>query len=97
MTLEIVIRNDTIQVKATVYEYGSTTLMDPDSHSIQLYDKFGVASGAPATTPTRVSIGLFTQTFVIPVAGLPGRWKIRWTTTTGGANASEDVYFDVKA
>lgn len=95
MTLKVVIRDDTIQVEATITDYDGETALDPDSHSVQLYDEVGTASGSAETSPTYVAAGNYTQTFDIPSDANPGRWKVRWTTTTGGKKASEDVYFDV--
>lgn len=96
VSLKIIIRGNTIRVDATITEYDGSTALDPDSHSIQLYTGVGDTSGAAETSPTYVAAGSYTQKFVIPADGVPGRWKVRWEETTGGEKGSNDIYFDVK-
>ena len=96
MTLTVHIRGDNLRCDLNITDYNDT-VYDPDSHSIQLYDPTGAASGAAETSPTDVAgVGNFSQEFTVPADAKPGNWRIRWTTTTAGADHAEDVWFEVK-
>lgn len=95
MTLTVHIRGDDLRCDMTISDYDDAAY-DPTSHSIQLYDPTGGASGAAETSPTRNDLGDFSQAFTMPADAKPGNWRIRWTTVTAGLNYSEDVIFEVK-
>ncbi len=95
MTLTVHIRDDTLRCDMTISDYDDVAY-NPGSHSIQLYDPTGVASGVAEVAPTRTATGEFNQLFTMPAAAKPGNWRIRWKTVTGGLNHSEDVWFEVK-
>lgn len=95
MTLTVHIRGDTLRCDMTIDDYDDIAY-DPDSHSIQLYDPTGDASGAAEVGPTRNALGDFSQAFTMPTDAKPGNWRIRWLTRTAGINHSEDVWFEVK-
>lgn len=95
MTLKVVIAGNSVRADLLIEDYDETAY-DPTSHSIQLYEPDGTASGSPKTSPTNNDTGDFSQEFDIPADAEPGNWRIRWETTTSGKKHSEDVWFEVK-
>lgn len=96
MTLTVHIKGDSLRCDLHITGYDDVAY-DPDSHSIQLYDPTGTASGAAEVAPTdEAGDGNFSQEFDLPADAKPGNWRIRWTTTTAAKDHSEDVWFEVK-
>ena len=97
MVLKVHIKGDNLRCDMLITDYDNVGY-SPDSHSIQLYTPTGEASGSAKTSPTDNDPGAgdFSQEFTIPSDAVSGNWRIRWTTTTGGVDHSEDVWFEVK-
>jgi hypothetical protein len=67
---------DTITFTMTTRDVNGA-LADPASWVINLYDPNGTLKAGPLTSPTKVSLGVFTQKITIPTAvagGLKGIW-----------------------
>ncbi|MBA7476824.1 hypothetical protein ES707_12219 [subsurface metagenome] len=94
-TKKVVRLGETFQVKNTTTEFDGSVL-EPDSHSIQLYKADGTVEGAAKTSPSG-SAGVYKQTFKIPTDGVPGEWYVDWTFTYSTEDTPRKIKFKVVA
>jgi uncharacterized protein YfaS (alpha-2-macroglobulin family) len=71
---------DTVRIKNTIKDFDQVTLIDPDSHSIKVFDPTGTLQET-VTDPARDSLGVFHFYYTIPEDGKPGTWRVEWTAT----------------
>jgi len=64
----------------TITDFDQTTLIDPDTHEIKIYDSRSVLKDT-ITNPTRLSLGVFQFYYTIPEDGEPGTWRMEWKVT----------------
>jgi len=90
-------RGDTHGVKATIVDEDGVTLVDPDNHSIQVYDPDGTPMLEPAeTNPNHISLGIFKFYYNIPTDAKYGDWAIEWYADKGTFKETEDLNFTVE-
>lgn len=73
---------------------GDGALTDPSALLVSIFDYRGVerVSGA---APTRLELGRFAFSYLVPSDGPTGAWTIRWDVTIDGVEASGQEAFDV--
>jgi hypothetical protein len=86
---------DTVRLKATIKDYDGV-LIDPDTHSIKVYNPSDVQVGSEITTPTSDGVGMYHADYDIPTMGPDGIWKCIWRTIKGGAARTGVMTFEVK-
>ena len=94
-TKKVVRFGETFQVKNTTKDFNGDVL-EPDSHSIQLYKPDGTAQGSAETSPSG-STGVYTQKLTIPTAGPAGEWYVDWTFIESGEKTPRMIRFKVTA
>lgn len=87
-------RGDSITIRNTIKDENGN-LMDPDSHSIKIFDPTGTQSGSEITNPTQESLGVFRITFDIPLNAAFGSWNVQWRAVKGTYVETEIFYFAV--
>jgi len=71
-------RGDTIGIKNTIRDKNDE-LLDPTTHSIQVYDPDGTAMlTSPDTNPEYISKGVYEFYYNIPTDAQYGDWSIEW-------------------
>jgi hypothetical protein len=86
---------DTVRLKSTIRDYDNV-LIDPDTHSIKVYNPSDVLSGAEITTPNRDSVGVYYTDYTVPVFGPDGIWKCIWKAVKDGKARTGVMTFEVK-
>lgn len=89
-------RSDTVGVENTIKDKYDA-LLDPDSHSIQVYDPDNTAMlGTPETNPTKISVGVYEYYYNIPSDAKYGDWLIQWKAVRRTYSETEDFRFTVE-
>jgi hypothetical protein len=91
--VERIAQGGTVTLTAT-YQTGVSDLVDPTTPRIDIVDADGTTIVTDAV-PTRVSLGNYSYTYVVPGAGALGIWQAHWTGTIDGAAAGGDDWFNV--
>jgi hypothetical protein len=81
-------------VFTAVYEDGGGNLVDPASPMVDVIDANGVQVVTDAT-PSRISIGNYSYSYVVPSDGALGVWQLHWSGVVDGLNSGGDDFFNV--
>lgn len=79
-----------------VYRDGANALVDPVGPLVSILRPDNSVAVAP-TMPTHDGLGMYSYSFVAPLAAPLGTWKARWTGTINGAPVVDDDPFVVAA
>jgi uncharacterized protein YfaS (alpha-2-macroglobulin family) len=85
---------DTVRFKNTIKDFDQTTLIDPDSHSIKVFDPAETLKDT-ITNPERDSVGVYHFYYTIPEDGVQGTWRIDWTATHATRPSKKRFEFEV--
>jgi len=89
--------NQTVVVKWKVREFENDTLIDPDSHSIEVYDSKGVKRvGYDVNNLYREGIGSYRYHFNIPSDVVVGDWYVKVSAVSGAQTTVLAIHFDVR-
>lgn len=76
---EKVIRGSATRISAEIKDFPpGSALINPDSHSITIYDANGTLQGSPVTNPTPDGLGEFHYDYTVPATGVLGLWLVKW-------------------
>lgn len=81
-------------VLAGTFETGTGDLVDPTTPTVDIIDADDVELVTNAV-PTRVSLGQYTYSYVVPDDGAVGMWRIHWSGTIDGLTCGGDDWFNV--
>lgn len=82
---------DTIRIDAEIYDWDQTTLIDPDSQEIKIYDVTETLQ-ATITNPTKTGTGKYYVEYTIPEVAPPGTWAYYWKATTGKPSREKGTF-----
>lgn len=81
-------------VLTSTYETGTGDLVDPTGPTVDIIDADNTEL-VTNDTPTRVSLGNYSYTYVVPEDGAVGMWRAHWSGIIDGLISGGDDWFNV--
>jgi uncharacterized protein YfaS (alpha-2-macroglobulin family) len=89
-----VLLGSTVRVSAVIRDFDNSTLLDPSSHSLTIYDPNNILKST-VTSVTYESAGHYHYDYPVPASGTVGLWTLYWSITNAGTTSIQDTQFNV--
>ena len=89
-------QGDAVRIKTTWKDFNGT-LVDPASHSLNIYNPSGVLVVGPVTNPTKLETGIYYYEYDTASDAPLGAWKYVWTAKIGGLDETVAGGFNIVA